>query len=129
MLWIQNPAVLSAGYTVADFNAAFGTDLVLGESILTIQSGGMANCLSRGLQLSTKSGHDISRAYYFDDAQTTASTAIQYGWNPADVSGALWVPADPAGTPPSSDGRFGMMEPKVTAENSEPKSGRAIVRP
>ncbi len=98
VLWIQNPAVLSAGYTVADFNAAFGTELVLGESILTIASGGMANGGSRGLQLSTKSGHDISRAYYFDDAQTTASTAIQYGWTPADVSGALWVPADPAGT-------------------------------
>lgn len=98
VLWIQNPAVLSAGYTVADFNAAFGTDLVLGESILTIQSGGMANGGSRGLQLSTKSGHDISRAYYFDDGQTTSSTAIQYGWNPADATGALWVPADPAGS-------------------------------
>ena len=98
VLWVQNPAVLGAGYTVADFNAAFGTDLVLGESILTIQSGGMANGGSRGLQLSTKSGHDISRAYYFDDAQTTASTAIQYAWNPADASSALWVPADPAGS-------------------------------
>lgn len=108
VLWVQNPAVLSAGYTVADFNAAFGTELVLGESILTIASGGMANGGSRGLQLMTKSGHDISRAYYFDDGQTTATTAIQYGWNPADSSGALWVPADPAGT---SQSMLGLATP------------------
>ena len=96
VLWIQNPAVVSAGLTVADFNTAFGSDLTLGESILTIQSGGMANGGSRGLQLMTKSGHVISRAFYFDDAQTTSSTAIQYAWNPGDPA-AAWKPADPSG--------------------------------
>lgn len=97
VLWIQNPAVLAAGYTVAEFNAEFGTDLVLGEDILAISSGGMANGGSRGLQLMTKTGFDISRAYYFDNDQTTATTAIQYAWNPADPA-AMWTPADPAGT-------------------------------
>ena len=97
VLWIQNPAVVAAGLTVDDFNAAFGSDLTLGESILTIRSGGMANGGSRGLQLMTKSGHDISRAYYFDDAQTTASTGIQYTHD-AGAPGAVWTPADPAGT-------------------------------
>lgn len=98
VLWVQNPAVLAAGLTVDDFNTAFGSDLALGTDILTIASGGMANGGSRGLQLQTKSGHDISRAYYFDDAQTTASTAIQYSWNPGAAASALWAPADPAGT-------------------------------
>ncbi|REJ06201.1 cell wall protein [Microbacterium bovistercoris] len=97
VLWIQNPAVVAAGLTVADFNAAMGSDLKLGESILTISSGGMANGGSRGLQLQTKSGHVVSRAFYFDDAQTTASTAIQDAWNPAGAA-AMWTPADPAGT-------------------------------
>ncbi|MBW8763229.1 MAG: lamin tail domain-containing protein [Microbacterium sp.] len=98
VLWIQNPAVIAAGLTAADFNSAFGTDLELGVDLLTISSGGMANGGSRGLQLQTKSGHDISRAYYFDDAQTTASTAIKYSWNPGAAAAALWTPADPAGT-------------------------------
>lgn len=97
VLWIQNPAVLAAGLTADDFNHAFGTSLVLGSDLLTISSGGMANGGSRGLQLQTKTGHDVSRAYYFDDAQTTASTAIQYAWNPG-AAAPLWAPADPAGT-------------------------------
>lgn len=126
VLWIQNPAVLRAGYTVADFNAAFGTELVLGESILTIASGGMANGGSRGLRLMTKSGHDISRAYYFDDGQTTASTAIQYGWNPADASGALWVPADPAGT---SQSMLGLATPTPGAVSADQVADAYVPHP
>lgn len=97
VLWVQNPAVLAAGYDADRFNAEFGSDLVLGENLLTIKSAGMSNGGSRGLQLMTKSGHDVSRAYYFNDAQTTPTTAIQYAWNPA-TSTPMWSPADPAGS-------------------------------
>lgn len=96
VLWIQNPSVIAAGYDAARFNQEFGTNLVLGENLLTIKSNGMANGGSRGLQLQTKSGYDVSRAYYFTDDQTTASTAIQYAWNPGDVS-PMWAPADATG--------------------------------
>ncbi|MFC0197138.1 cell wall protein, partial [Microbacterium arthrosphaerae] len=91
VLWVKNPAGIAAGLTVADFNEAFGTDLVLGDDIVELFNGGMANGGSRGIQVRTNTGHDISRAYYFADDQTTASTAIQYGWNPS--AAALWAPA------------------------------------
>ncbi|MFE6996448.1 lamin tail domain-containing protein [Microbacterium sp. NPDC057659] len=113
VLWIQNPAVVAAGLTVADFNTAMGSDLKLGESILTIASGGMANGGSRGLQLQTKSGHVVSRAFYFDDAQTTPTTAIQYVWNPADPA-TMWTPADPAGSTQAILGLAAPTPGKVT---------------
>ncbi|TQJ31306.1 lamin tail domain-containing protein [Microbacterium sp. SLBN-146] len=97
VLWVKNPAGVAAGLTVADFNTAFGTDLVLGETIVELYNGGMSNGGSRGIQVRTNTGHDISRAYYFADDQTTASTAIQYGWNSA-ATVPLWVPPTPAGT-------------------------------
>lgn len=97
VLWVKNPAGVAAGLTVADFNEAFGTSLVLGEDIVELFNGGMANGGSRGLQVRTNTGHDISRAYYFADDQTTASTAIQYGWNPATAA-PLWAPAPADGT-------------------------------
>ncbi|WP_243231762.1 metallophosphoesterase [Microbacterium sp. CIAB417] len=95
--WIVNPAGVAAGLTVDDFNAAFGTDLALGEDIVQLFTGGMANGGSRGIQIATATGHDVSRAYYFADDQTTASTAIQYGWNPG-AGEHLWAPEAPDGT-------------------------------
>lgn len=97
VLWVKNPAGVEAGLTVDDFNTAFGTDLVLGEDIVELLNGGMANGGSRGIQVLTNTGHDISRAYYFADDQTTASTAIQYGWNPGEGA-HLWSPPTPDGT-------------------------------
>ncbi len=97
VLWVKNPAGVTAGLTVADFNQAFGSDLVLGEDIVELYNGGMANGGSRGIQVRTNTGHDISRAYYFTDDQTTASTAIQYGWNPG-AAAPLWAPPTPDGT-------------------------------
>ncbi|WP_261167023.1 lamin tail domain-containing protein [Microbacterium sp. Marseille-Q6965] len=96
VLWVKNPAVVAAGLTVADFNAAFDADLVLGEDIVEMFNGGMANGGSRGIQVLTNTGHDISRAYYFTNDQTTADTAIQYGWNPS--GDALWAPQNREGT-------------------------------
>ncbi|WP_308211906.1 lamin tail domain-containing protein [Microbacterium sp. HD4P20] len=97
VLWVKNPAGVAAGLTVADFNEAFGTDLVLGDDIVELFNGGMANGGSRGLQVRTNTGHDISRAYYFTNDQTTASTAIQYGWNTPSTA-PLWAPAPTDGT-------------------------------
>ncbi|OCG74729.1 lamin tail domain-containing protein [Microbacterium sediminis] len=97
VLWIKNPTVVAAGLTVDDFNAAFGSDLVLGQDIVEMYNGGLANGGSRGIQVLTNTGHDISRAYYFTDAQTTATTAIQYGWNPTGGT-YLWSPQAPDGT-------------------------------
>ena len=94
VVWIRNAA--NAGLTAADFNAQFGTSLVAGTNLLETASGGFANAGSRGIQVRTNSGLDVSRAYYFTDDQTTATTAIQYAWNPA--GDALWrpTPADQA---------------------------------
>ncbi|MBO1902914.1 lamin tail domain-containing protein [Leucobacter weissii] len=97
VLWVKNPTVVSAGLTVADFNTAFGTDLALGTDIVEMYNGGMANGGSRGIQVQTNTGYDISRAYYFADDQTTPTTAIQYAWNPG-AGGHLWSPTPADGT-------------------------------
>ena len=96
VLWIKNGG--NQALTAADFNKEFGANLVLGKSLLEIQSGGMANGGLRGIQVMTNTGYDISRAYYFNDAQTTATTAIQYAWNPAPSAEHQWTPSNPAGT-------------------------------
>ncbi|HWV50492.1 MAG TPA: lamin tail domain-containing protein, partial [Microbacterium sp.] len=95
--WIVNPVGVTSGLTVSDFNEAFGTELVLGEDIVQLFNGGMANGGSRGIQVATDTGHDVSRAYYFDNDQTTADTGIQYGWNPGEGA-HLWAPEAPDGT-------------------------------
>ncbi|WP_349827396.1 lamin tail domain-containing protein [Brevibacterium litoralis] len=97
VLWVVNPAGQEAGLTVADFNANYGSDLVEGEDIARMYVGGMANGGSRGLQVVTSTGHDVSRAYYFDNDQTTSTTSIGYAWNP-DTTEVTWVPNPVDGT-------------------------------
>ncbi|MCR6688366.1 lamin tail domain-containing protein [Cellulomonas sp.] len=95
VLWIKNGA--NDALRAADFNAQFGTDLVAGTDLVEVRSGGMANAGPRGIQVMTNTGQDVSRAYWFTDAQTTATTAIQYAWNPAPGA-HLWTPKDPTGS-------------------------------
>ena len=94
VLWIKNDA--SRALTAADFNAQYGTDLAAGTQLVEIASGGMANAGPRGIRVATNTGEEVSTAYWFTDAQTTPTTAIQYAWNPGPGD-HLWTPADPAG--------------------------------
>lgn len=96
VLWVRNPANQALGQ--ADFNAAFGAHLTLGEDLVEVHTAGMSNGGLRGIQVMTNTGIDTSTTYYFDDAQTTATTAIQYAWNPADSPDHLWVPQQRNGT-------------------------------
>lgn len=96
VLWVKNAA--NAALTAADFNAAFGARLTAGEDLVEVRSAGMANGGLRGIQVMTNTGIDTSTTYYFNDAQTTATTAIQYARNPADSPDHLWVPQPRNGT-------------------------------
>lgn len=96
VLWIRNGT--NDALTAADFNSAMGSDLVAGEDLVDVRSAGMSNGGLRGLQLMTNTGIDVSTTYYFNDAQTTATTAIQYAWNPAASPDHLWVPETQNGT-------------------------------
>src|SRR3546814_20936804 len=58
----------------------------------------MANGGLRGIQVTTNTGHDISTSYYFNNDQTTATTAIQYAWNPPASPSHQWVPPVRDGT-------------------------------
>jgi hypothetical protein len=87
VLWVKNGN--NTALTAADFNAQFGTSLVSGQNLIEVSSGGMANGGSRGIQISTNVGTDVSRAYYFSDDQTTSTTAIQYAWNPQGAAPIL----------------------------------------
>jgi hypothetical protein len=96
VLWIKNGA--NDALTASDFNAALGADLTAGVDLVEVRSGGMANGGLRGIQVMTNTGIDTSTTYYFNDAQTTATTAIQYAWNPAASPDHLWVPEVRDGT-------------------------------
>jgi hypothetical protein len=62
VFWIKNGPNSALGE--AEFNAAFGTSLKLGEDLVEISSGGMANGSARGLEIVTNTGHSVSRAMY-----------------------------------------------------------------
>ncbi|WP_210648812.1 metallophosphoesterase [Nocardioides sp. SYSU D00065] len=96
VLWIKNAA--NASLDAADFNAAFGTNLSAGQDLVEVHSAGMANGGLRGIQVMTNTGLDVSTTYYFTDAQTTPTTAIQYAWNPPESPDHLWVPQPKNGT-------------------------------
>lgn len=96
VLWVRNAANQALGQD--DFNAAYDADLTLGEDLVGVRSSGMANGGLRGIQVMTNTGIDTSTTYYFDDAQTTATTALQYAWNPAASPDHLWVPQPSDGT-------------------------------
>ncbi|WP_017153986.1 lamin tail domain-containing protein [Bacillus bingmayongensis] len=54
--------------TVADFNKQFGANLVENKNIVRIYSNGMANGSARGIVVATKTGKEITAAYYNDQA-------------------------------------------------------------
>jgi hypothetical protein len=85
VFWIKNGA--NDALTDADFNTKWGTDLVGGENLVEVFSGGMANGSARGLEIVTNTGFPLNRAYYnlggVDDVD--ADLGIQYAPNPADL--------------------------------------------
>ncbi|GAA5146533.1 lamin tail domain-containing protein [Nocardioides marinquilinus] len=78
VLWIKNGQ--NGALSAADFNAHFGARLTAGVDLVEIASGGMSNGGLRGIQVATNTGHDVSRAYYLDDADTVADQPLQYRW-------------------------------------------------
>ncbi|QOR69306.1 lamin tail domain-containing protein [Ruania alkalisoli] len=62
VLWIKNGQNDDLGD--AEFNAHYGSALTLGEDLVEIYQGGMANGSSRGLAIRTNTGFDVNRAYY-----------------------------------------------------------------
>ncbi|NOV96748.1 metallophosphoesterase [Isoptericola halotolerans] len=79
VLWVKNGA--NDGLTAADFNAHFGSRLTAGVDLVEIHSAGMANGGQRGIQVTTNTGHVVSRADYMTDDQTVADRPIQYRWD------------------------------------------------
>ena len=96
VLWVKNAA--NESLDAADFNAAFGAHLVAGDDLVEVRTPGMSNGGLRGIRVATNTGVDVSTTYYFNNAQTTATTAIQYAWNPPASPDHLWVPQPRNGT-------------------------------
>jgi LPXTG-motif cell wall-anchored protein len=78
VLWIKNG--LNDAFTAAQFNTEFGTDLTLGEDLLEIYSGGMANGSARGIEIITNTEISQNRAYYnlAGAADVKANLGINY---------------------------------------------------
>lgn len=78
VFWIKNGPNDALGADA--FNAQFGTTLELGEDLVEIYSGGMANGTPRGIEILTNTGFSVNRAYYnmgaTDDAQ--ADQGVRY---------------------------------------------------
>ncbi|WP_219633572.1 metallophosphoesterase [Nocardioides marinisabuli] len=83
VLWIKNSQNDALG--AADFNAHFGARLTAGVDLVEIHSPGLANGGLRGIQVRTNTGHDVSRAYYHDDADTVSDQPLQYAWGSGTV--------------------------------------------
>ncbi|MBC7723399.1 MAG: cell wall protein, partial [Burkholderiaceae bacterium] len=62
VLWVKNGA--NDALTEADFNAEFGTGFTLGNDLLELFVGGMANGAPRGIEIITNTEISQSRAYY-----------------------------------------------------------------
>lgn len=62
VFWIRNGNNNDLG--AADFNKQWGTSLTMGQDLVEIHSGGMANGGARGMQIQTNTGTVINRAYY-----------------------------------------------------------------
>ena len=86
VFWIKNGQ--NDSLTDADFNAKFGSSLVMGENLVEIFAGGMANGSPRGLEIATNTGFGQNRAYYNLDGadNTSADQGIQFAVNPEDSS-------------------------------------------
>ncbi|WP_240721045.1 metallophosphoesterase N-terminal domain-containing protein [Pseudarthrobacter sp. NamE2] len=86
VFWIKNGQ--NDSLTDADFNARFGSSLVMGENLVEVFTGGMANGSPRGLEIATNTGFGLNRAYYNLDGadNTSANQGIQFAVNPEDLS-------------------------------------------
>ena len=119
--WIKNGA--NNDLTADDFNAFYGTELVLGENLTEIFAGGMANGSARGVQIETNTGFALNTGYYnmngVRDVQT--DQGLFFGVDDDDLQNQqLWGSADP--TP-------GELHPaqapdaavQLTADNTDPE--------
>ncbi|WP_084128442.1 metallophosphoesterase [Demequina sp. NBRC 110055] len=79
VLWIRSEA--TAGLTAADFNSAYGSDLVEGETLAMVDGGGLSNSVLRGIEVLTDAGIQLSRAYYNrpGDADAEVKGGVHYG--------------------------------------------------
>lgn len=99
VFWVKNGQ--NDALTAADFNAKFGSSLVMGENLVEVFTGGMANGSRRGLEIATNTGFGVNRAYYnlAGADNTFADQGIQYAVNPEDPTRQTLT-----GTAPASPG-------------------------
>jgi len=84
VFWIKNGP--NNDLKADDFNAQFGTDLVLGENLVEIFTGGMANGSPRGVQIETNTGTIINRGYYnMNGKDVRLNQGLIFDVNPADL--------------------------------------------
>ncbi|MFC0247558.1 lamin tail domain-containing protein [Citricoccus parietis] len=94
--WIKNGS--NGDLTVEDFNAFHGTELVLGQSLVEVHTGGMANGSARGMQIQTNTGFPVNRGFYNMDGVRDVATdqGLHFGVDPEDLEvQQLWGSADP----------------------------------
>lgn len=96
VFWIKNGK--NDALTAADFNAKFGSSLVMDENLVEVFTGGMANGSRRGLEIATNTGFGMNRAYYnLEGADNTApDQGIQYAVNPEDPTRQILTGNAPA---------------------------------
>lgn len=84
VLWVKNGP--NDALTDADFNREFGTDLVLGDDLLEVFAGGMANGSPRGIEIVTNTEYSVNRGYYNlgGAKDVAANRGIHYASNPDD---------------------------------------------
>ncbi|MGO2933219.1 lamin tail domain-containing protein, partial [Microbacterium sp.] len=114
VLWIKNGPNNDLG--AADFNANFGSSLTLGEDLVEIFSGGMANSSPRGIEIITNTGHSVNRGYYnmgeTDDTLPDQGIRYAIGEDDLTLQGMLGIAAATPGTVQSDQVPAGLMIPE-----------------
>ncbi|MBF4995381.1 lamin tail domain-containing protein [Arthrobacter gandavensis] len=84
VFWIKNGP--NDGLGADEFNRIYGTSLAAGTNIVEIHTGGMANGSARGIEITTKSGIPVNRAYYNlgGTKDVAAGQGLQYTADPED---------------------------------------------
>ncbi|WP_052702858.1 S-layer homology domain-containing protein [Paenibacillus beijingensis] len=70
VFWVINSG--NSGQSVADFNAAYNTNLVENKDIVKVYADGMANGSKRGVAVGTNTHEDIVSAYYDGSVQSVS---------------------------------------------------------
>ena len=89
-VWVKNAANIEAGYTAANFNEYYGTQLEEGKNLTTVESDGFSNSGSRKMTIESATGLVMSETGYnasdSSDGSLGVDEAVIFNYDGKDVA-------------------------------------------